>query len=168
MQIRPEAGADLAAIEDVNRRAFGREGEARLVDELREAGYARLSLVAIEDDGRIVGHVMLSEAGIQTENGPIAALALGPVAVLPDRQGEGIGSALIGEALSRCASAGHRIVALVGHPGYYPRFGFSAGLAENLSSPYSGEAFMALELAPGALSGVTGPFAFAPPFGAVS
>lgn len=167
VEIRPETGTVLAEIGEVNRLAFGGEQEARLVGELRDAGYARLSLVAAED-GRIVGHVMLSEAGIQTENGPVEALALGPVGVLPDRQGEGIGSALIREALGRCARAGHRIVVLVGHPGYYPRFGFSAGLAENLSSAYSGEAFMALELAPGALSGVSGLFRFAPPFGRVS
>ena len=167
MQIRPETRADFAAISEVNSLAFGRDGEARLVDELRDAGYARLSLVAVEG-GRIVGHVMLSEAGIQTEDGPVQALALGPVAVLPYRQGEGIGSALIRDALGRCAREGHRVVVLVGHPGYYPRFGFSSALAENLTSAYSGEAFMALELVPGALSGVSGPFEFAPPFEAVS
>lgn len=167
MEIRPETEADFFAISGVNRLAFGREGEARLVDELRDTGYARLSLVAVED-GRIVGHVMLSEAVIQTDDNPVEALALGPVAVLPDRQGEGIGSALIRDALGRCARAGHRVVVLVGHPGYYPRFGFSSALAENLSSAYSGEAFMAIELVPGALSGVSGPFEFAPPFGAAS
>lgn len=167
MEIRPETEADFDEIGEVNRLAFGREGEARLVDELRDAGYARLSLVAVED-GRIVGHVMLSEAGIETENGPVEALALGPVAVIPDRQGEGIGSVLIRDALGRCARDGHRVVVLVGHPGYYPRFGFSSALAGNLSSAYSGEAFMALELVPGALSGVSGPFEFAPPFEAVS
>ncbi len=167
MRIRSETEADLVAIGEVNRVAFGGEREARLVDELRAAGYARLSVVAAED-GRIVGHVMLSEAGIQTENGPIEALALGPVGMLPDRQGEGIGSALIREALSRWARAGHRIVVLVGHPGYYPRFGFSAGLAENPSFAYSGKAFMALELAPGVLSGASGRLRFAPPFERVS
>ena len=167
MEIRPETDADFDEIGDVNRQAFGGEGEARLVDELRDSGYARLSLVAVED-GRVVGHVMLSEAGIQTEDGQVEALALGPVGVLPDRQGQGIGSALIREALSRCARAGHRVVVLVGHPGYYPRFGFSASLAKNLTSPYSGEAFMALELVPGALCGISGRFEFAPPFERVS
>lgn len=167
MEIRPETGADFAAVGEVNRLAFGREQEARLVEGLREAGYARLSLIAVED-GRVVGHVMLSEAEIRTENGRVEALALGPVGVLPERQRKGVGSALIREALDRCARAGHRVVVLVGHPDYYPRFGFSARLAENLSSAYSGEAFMALELAPGALSGVSGRFVFAPPFEAAS
>lgn len=136
------------------------------MDDLRDGGYARLSLVA-EEEGRLVGHVMFSEAVIRTGGGEVGALALGPVGVIPERQGRGVGSALIREGLDRCAREGHRIVVLLGHPGYYPRFGFSAERAGNLSSPYSGDAFMALELAPGALSRVVGEFEFAPPFGAV-
>ena len=167
MEIRPETGADLAAVGEVNRLAFGREAEARLVDDLRDGGYARLSLVA-QEEGRIVGHVMFSEAVIRTGGGEVGALALGPVGVIPERQGRGVGSALVREGLDRCVREGHRIVVLLGHPGYYPRFGFSAERAINLSSPYSGDAFMALELAPGALSGVVGEFEFTPPFGAVS
>lgn len=167
VEIRPEAERDVPVVRDVNRMAFGREDEARLVDDLRDGGYARLSLVA-EEEGRIVGHIMFSEAVIRTAGGGVEALALGPVGVVPERQGRGIGSALIREALDRCAHAGHRIVVLLGHPGYYPRFGFSAELAGGLASAYSGEAFMALELVPGALSGVAGEFEFAPPFGAVS
>ena len=166
MEIRPETGADLAAVGEVNRLAFGREAEARLVDDLRDGGYARLSLVA-EEEGRLVGHIMFSEAVIRTDGGEVGALALGPVGVIPERQGRGVGSALIREGLDRCVQEGHRIVVLLGHPGYYPRFGFSAERAGNLSSPYSGDAFMALELAPGALSRVVGEFEFAPPFGAV-
>lgn len=166
MEIRTETGADLAAVGEVNRLAFGREAEARLVDGLRDGGYARLSLVA-EEEGRLVGHIMFSEAVIRTDGGEVGALALGPVGVIPERQGRGVGSALIREGLERCVQEGHRIVVLLGHPGYYPRFGFSAERAGNLSSPYSGDAFMALELAPGALSRVVGEFEFAPPFGAV-
>ena len=166
MEIRTETGADLAAVGEVNRLAFGREAEARLVDGLRDGGYARLSLVA-EEAGRLVGHIMFSEAVIRTDGGEVDALALGPVGVIPERQGRGVGSALIREGLDRCVQEGHRIVVLLGHPGYYPRFDFSAERAGNLSSPYSGDAFMALELAPGALSGVVGEFEFAPPFGAV-
>ena len=166
MEIRTETGADLAAVGEVNRLAFGREAEARLVDDLRDGGYARLSLVA-EEEGRLVGHIMFSEAVIRTDGGEVGALALGPVGVIPERQGRGVGSALIREGLDRCVQDGHRIVVLLGHPGYYPGFGFSAERAGNLSSPYSGDAFMALELAPGALSRVVGEFELAPPFGAV-
>ena len=166
-EIRAEEAGDAPGIRAVNHEAFGREDEARLVDDLREAGHARLSLVA-DEGGRLVGHLMFSEAVIRTAGGEIGALALGPVGVVPDRQGRGVGSALIREGLDRCARAGHSIVVLLGHPGFYPRFGFSAERAGNLSSAYSGEAFMALELAPGALSEVVGEFEFAPPFGAVS
>ena len=167
VEIRAEEAGDVPGIRDVNRRAFGREDEARLVDDLRDGGYARLSLVA-EEGGRLVGHVMFSEAAIRTASGEIGALAVGPVGVIPDRQRRGVGSALIREGLGRCARAGHSIVVLLGHPDYYPRFGFSAERAGNLSSAYSGEAFMALELVSGALSGVVGEFEFAPPFEAVS
>jgi len=167
VEIRQEAERDIPAIRNVNRRAFDAEDEARLVDDLRSEGYARLSLIA-EEAGRIVGHIMFSEAVIRTEEGEAGALALGPVAVAPERQGHGIGSALIREGLDRCARMGHRVVVLLGHPGYYPRFGFSADLAGSLSSAYAGEAFMALELVPGALAGLTGEFEFAPPFKAVS
>lgn len=167
VEIRQEAERDIPAIRSVNRRAFGGEDEAHLVDDLRSEGYARLSLIA-EEAGRIVGHIMFSEAVIRTEPGEARALALGPVAVAPERQGHGIGSALIREGLDRCARMGHRMVLLLGHPGYYPRFGLSADLAKSLSSVYSGEAFMALELVPGAIAVLTGEFEFAPPFKAVS
>ncbi|CAA9388658.1 MAG: Acetyltransferase, GNAT family [uncultured Rubrobacteraceae bacterium] len=168
VRIRAEEAEDVPGARDVNRRAFGREDEARLVDDLREAGYARLSLVA-EEGGRLVGHIVFSEAVIRAASGEVVgALALGPIGVIPDRQGRGVGSALIREGLGRCARAGHSIVVLLGHPNYYPRFGFSAERAGNLSSAYSGEDFMALELVPGALSGVAGEFEFAPPFEAVS
>ena len=167
VKIRRETEGDIPAIREVNRRAFDREGEARLVDTLRSEGYTRLSLVA-EEDGRILGHIMFSEAVIRTGRGKVSALALGPVAVTPERQGQGIGSALVREGLDRCAKTRYRSVFLLGFPGYYPRFGFSADLAGNLSSAYSGEAFMALELSPGALAGVAGEFEFTPPFEAVS
>jgi len=165
VEIRREASSDEPAIREVNRRAFGREEEAWLVDELRDGGFVRLSLIA-EEAQRIFGHILFSEAVIRTEGEDTEAL--GPVAVTPERQGQGIGTALIREGLDRCARMGHRVVVLLGHPGYYPRFGFSADPARKLSSPYSGDAFMALELVPGALRGVSGEFEFAPPFGAIS
>jgi putative acetyltransferase len=167
VEIWRETERDISAIREVNRRAFDREVEARLVDDLRSEGYARLSLVA-DEGGRIVGHIMFSEAVVRTGIGEVASLALGPVAVTPERQRLGIGSALVREGLDQCAKTYYRSVFLLGFPGYYPRFGFSAELARNLSSAYSGEAFMALELVPEALAGVTGVFEFASPFEAAS
>jgi predicted N-acetyltransferase YhbS len=164
LTVRAETPQDLEAIREVNRRAFGQEDEARLVDALRDGGYARLSLVA-EEGGRIVGHILFSDLPIVTQVGTLPALALAPMAVLPDRQRQGIGSRLVREGLRACAEAGHRIVVVLGHADFYPRFGFSARLAEPLQAPFSGPSFMALELVPGALANVAGQVRYAPPFG---
>jgi putative acetyltransferase len=147
----------------VNRLAFVGEDEARLVDALRDGGYVRASLVA-EEGGRVVGHVLFSDLPIVTEGGTIEALALAPLAVTPDYQRRGVGSLLAREGLRACTEAGHRVVIVVGHPEFCPRFGFSAAMAERLRSPYSGPAFMAVELVPGALEGVEGEVRYPPPF----
>jgi putative acetyltransferase len=162
--VRTETPDDLEAIREVNRQAFGQADEARLVDALRDGGYARLSLVA-EEGGRVVGHILFSDLPIVTPAGTLHALALAPLAVLPANQRQGIGSCLVRQGLRACAEAGHRIVVVLGHPDYYPRFGFSVQLAKQLKAPFSGPAFMALELAPGALADVTGEIRYPPPFG---
>ena len=118
-----------------------------------------------EVEGRVVGHILFGELPIVTTEGPVGALSLAPVAVLPAHQGRGYGSALVREGLRSCLDAGHRIVVVLGHPEFYPRFGFSAKLAGPLRSPFPGPAFMALELAPGALEGVEGEVRYPPPFG---
>ncbi len=172
--IRPEQPADRDAVRGLLAAAFGNadaEGlndESRLVDRLRDEGYAAVSLVA-EEDGRIVGHVVFSEVAIETADkaphDPLPALSLAPLAVAPDRQREGIGSELVRRGLDECRRAGWRIVLVVGHPEYYRRFGFSRELARALADPFSaGDAFMALELEAGALEGVTGAVKYSPPF----
>ncbi len=165
--IRPETPADRPAIREVNRRAFGRDDEARLVDTLRAGGYVRVSLIA-EVGGKVVGHILFSELPIVTPQGTAEALSLAPLVVVPSYQRRGTGSMLVSEGLRACWDAGHRIVVVLGHPKFYPRFGFSAKLAERLRSPFSGPAFMALELVPGALEGVEGDVRYPPPFGAAS
>jgi len=164
MQIRPERVDDRAAIREVNRLAFGQDEEANLVDALRSGGYVRASLVA-DDAGLIVGHILFSALPIETGSGTVDALALAPLAVTPARQRHGIGSTLVREGLRVCAAAGHRVLIVLGHADYYPRFGFSARLAKPLESPFPGPSFMALELVPSALSGVTGAVRYPPPFG---
>jgi putative acetyltransferase len=161
---RPESLQDHRAIRHVNRLAFGGEEEARLVDRLRAEGFVVVSLVAVEG-GRVVGHILFSELPIETETGAIRAVALAPMAVLPERQRQGIGSALVREGLAFCRQGGYAAAVVVGHPDYYPRFGFSAELAKHLTAPFSGEAFMALELTPRALEGVKGTVTYPPPFG---
>lgn len=164
VQVRAERPDDLAALREVNRQAFGQDDEARLVDALRDGGYARVSLVA-QEGGRVVGHILFSDLPILTQAGTLHALALAPMAVIPSHQRRGIGSRLVREGLQACSEAGHRILVVLGHPDYYRRFGFSSQLAERLKSPFSGPAFLALELMPGALQNVTGEVRYPPPFG---
>jgi putative acetyltransferase len=166
--IRPETAADYDAIRHVNRLAFGQDAEARLVDALRDGSYVRASLVA-EKDGQVVGHILFSDLPIVTEAGTVPALALAPMAVLPEFQNQGIGSALVRRGLEVCKEQGHRIVVVVGHPHFYQRFGVSSKMAARLDSPFSGRgSFMAVELMPGALKGVTGLVQYPLPFNAWS
>jgi putative acetyltransferase len=139
----------------VCRQAFAGEDEGRLVDALREGGHERLSLVA-EIGGDVVGVIVFSELAIVTESASIAGVALAPLGVLPAHERCGVGSMLVVEGLRICRESGHAIVIVLGHPEYYPRFGFSAESALPLKSPYAGPSFMALALSDGALDGVTG------------
>ncbi len=165
IKIRPETVADRKAIWNVNCVAFESNAEADLVDALRAGGDASLSLVAEVDD-QIVGHIMFSTLQIFTTTGTMTALSLAPMAVLPGHQRRGIGSQLIVAGLDMCRQRGDLVVVVLGHPQFYPRFGFSAELAKSLESPFGGgEAWMALELVPDAMTGVTGRVEYAPPFG---
>ena len=155
LTIRQEAPQDREAIRLTNHLAFAGEDEAALVGRLRDSGAAALSLVAVVD-GNVVGHILFSNLVIETAHGAVGALSLAPMAVKPEFQRQRIGSALVRRGLEQCQEQGHSIVVVLGHPKYYPRFGFSTKLAENLHGPYSGEAWMALELREGALNGVCG------------
>lgn len=165
--IRPETAEDYAAIREVNALAFGREVEPRLVEALRRLSefIPELSLVAFEGD-QMVGHIMFSPLVIETKGGAVSALALAVLAVRSDLQNQGIGSELVRDSLERCRSLGHRIVVVIGHPTYYPRFGFSPARARGLEVPFpvSDEAFLALELVPGALDEIAGMVKYPPPF----
>lgn len=163
--IRSETSLDYPAIRSINSLAFTSDAEARLVDALRQDGYVRVSLVA-EMAGQVVGHILFSDLPILTTAGTVPALALAPMAVLPEVQKQGIGSALVRQGLEACRQQGHRIVVVLGHRHFYPHFGFSPELARQLQSPYSGESFMALELVPGALAGVSGRVVYPLPFSA--
>jgi len=167
VQIRPETPADCLAIRAVNEQAFGRPKEARIVDAVRESPFfiPDLSLVA-ESDGEIVGHVLFSRGKVEGEAGTWELLALGPVAVRPSCQRQGIGSRLIRAGLERAIELGHRGVFLIGHPTFYPRYGFTSARAFGLELPFEvpDEVFMALPLWPGALAGVRGSVVYPPAF----
>jgi len=162
--IRAEIAADHSVIRQVNEAAFGGAEEADLIESLRQEGVVLLSLVAVLD-GRIVGHILFSRMSIDTASGAAAAVALAPLAVVPRCQRQGIGGTLIREGLDQLHGLGDRIVIVVGHPDYYPRFGFSTALARALESPFPPEAFMALELGPGALDGIQGRVRYPRAFG---
>lgn len=162
--IRAENAADADAIRSVNQAAFAGREEADLVEKLRIQGDVLISLVA-ELDQRIIGHILFSRMWIETPADRIAAVALAPVAVLPEHQRCGIGGRLIRYGLDWLRDRGERIVIVVGHPAYYPRFGFSMEKARPLESPFSGDSFMAMELDPGALDGICGRVIYPAAFG---
>ena len=162
--IRDEQPADLDPIRAVNQAAFGRAGEADLIDHLRSEGATLLSLVA-EQNGQLVGHILFSRMTIETPLGSIAAVSLAPMAVLPERQGQQIGSELVRRGLAELRARGERIVIVLGHEHYYPRFGFSSEMARSLQSPFPPDAFMALELVEGALAGIRGVVRYPAAFG---
>jgi putative acetyltransferase len=157
MLIRAETSGDHAAITRVNGAAFGGDGEARLVDLLRQARLLVASLVAVDDSGQVIGHIAFSPVTILADSSERQVASLAPMAVAPSHQRQGIGSMLVDRGLQACRAAGYRAVIVVGHPGYYPRFGFSHALVEGLENPFgAGTAFMGLELARGALSDLGG------------
>ena len=164
--IRPETLEDYIVISEVNRLAFGRENEARLVKTIRQSANfnPKLSLVAIKDK-KVVGHILFSPITIQSQNGNIPALALAPLAVCPEFQNQGIGSQLVKQGLEECQRIGD-IVIVIGHPTYYTRFGFSSATAKGLSAPFPipDEAFMILELVPGTLHSISGMVKYPPVF----
>jgi putative acetyltransferase len=162
--IRAETAPDQSMIWQVNEAAFGSAEEADLVGALRTQGVVLLSVVA-ELDRQVVGHILFSRMSIETPTEAIAAVALAPMAVLPRYQRQGIGGRLIRYGLDALRALGERIVIVVGHPAYYPRFGFSTEQARSLESPFPPDAFMALELSPGALDRIRGRVRYPQPFG---
>lgn len=164
LKIRPEIDSDRQAVFEANVRAFPTSEEASLVDALRDGGFVRVSFVA-EINRQIVGHILFSDLLIVTLTGTVPALSLAPMGVVPEHQRHGIGSELIRQGLEACREQGHRIVVVLGDPSFYRRFGFSSELARQLESPFSGEAYMAIELVPGSLSGINGRVDYPPPFG---
>ena len=159
-----ESSEERRVIRSINEAAFHGPEEADLVDKLRIGGDLFISLVA-EIDERIAGHIVFSRMWIESSGSLIPAVALAPVAVLPEYQRQGIGGKLIRHGLELLSGQGEKIVIVVGHADYYPRFGFSSEKAQSLESPFPADAFMAMELAPGALDGIRGKVKYPTAFG---
>ena len=158
MQIRTEEKKDWAAVHKVNVSAFEMPTKADLVDMLREKAQPVVSLVAEnEDDGAIVGHIMFSPVALSGYP-ELKIMGLAPMAVEPEHQDKGIGSALVRAGLEQCKQIGFGAVVVLGHPEYYPRFGFAPSTRFGIGCEFEvpEEAFMLLELHPGYLHGVSG------------
>ena len=162
--IRPEQPGDRDAVRRIHEAAFGQPDEARIVERLR-ASPGCLSLVAAA--GAVpVGHLLLTPVRIEGAAGGPTTMGLGPMAVLPEHQRQGIGSQLVHAAIEECRRAGHALLLVVGHPAYYPRFGFvpAATLGLRFEREVAREAFLALELGERALPRLGGTVRFPPEF----
>jgi putative acetyltransferase len=124
------------------------------------------SLVAL-DGHRIVGHALFSTVRIDSDVSPALVASLAPVAVLPECQRRGTGTSLVRAGLEACKAARYPAVIVVGHPSYYPRFGFTAAAVAHLGSPYAGDAFMGLDLEPGFLASSRGAVRYPDAFAAL-
>ncbi len=163
--IRRESPEDIDAVRHVNRQAFGAEEEPEIVDKLRNKNMVTLSLVAV-DGNEIVGHILFSPVTVESDRPDFEAITLAPMAVLPSHQGKGIGSQLVRAGLSECQRLGHELVFVLGHPTYYPRFGFALAGPKGIRCEFEvpEEAWMVVELKEGALAGRKGRVRFQPEF----
>lgn len=166
IEIRREHEEDRAAVRRVNEEAFDGSEEADLVDRLRAEVPSYLAWVALVG-GEVVGHVAFTPVTLDPPRPDLDVRGLAPMAVLPSHQRTGIGSALVRRGLDACRRDGAAAVVVLGHLGYYPRFGFRRADAFGLRSEYEAppEAFMALELVPGSLADVRGIVRYHPAFG---
>ena len=154
IEIREERSDDIAAVREVNRRAFGQDQESNIVDALRTNGAALLSLVATVN-GQVAGNIMYSLLTV-AEN--IDGVALGPMAVVPEYQRQGIGAKLIEAGNRKIKDAGYPFIIVAGHPAYYPRFGFRPASEYGIKCEWDvpDDAFMVLILDPPKMQGVSG------------
>lgn len=162
---RFEVPDDLPKLPAVITAAFGQTNEAALVDALRTAGALTISAVAEVGD-QIVGHIDYSPVSVEVPREKFTALALAPMAVHPDWQRKGIGSALIRWSLDACQRLGHELVIVVGHAEFYARFGFVPAMPLGVQCPFEVpvDAFRLRELRPGALAGRAGTVRYHPEF----
>lgn len=164
IEIRAEASSDQDAVRRLHVVAFPTSAEAMLVDDLRLKARPLVSLVA-EKDGEVVGHILFTPVSLSGHTDK-ALMGLAPMAVSPEFQRQGIGSALVEAGLAQCNDLGIAAIVVLGHPQYYPRFGFVPAVGHGIDSDYDApeEAFMVLELQPGALADCSGRIHYHPAF----
>lgn len=155
--IRVESPDDADEVYKVNQQAFGREAEAKLVDMLRKSDVSNISLVAIADE-TLAAHIIFSPVEVERADKGLVAMGLAPMAVLPEYQKHGVGSRLAKAGIDACREAGVDVVFVLGHIDFYSRFGFEPAAKFGLfyGTEEFGPYFMALELTPGSLEGLSG------------
>jgi putative acetyltransferase len=166
VEIREERPDDVAAVRDLNRRAFGQDQESNIIDALRANGAALLSLVATVND-RVVGHIMYSPLSI---GGNVKGAALGPMGVLPEYQRQGIGGKLIEAGNRKLKDADCPFIIVVGHADYYARFGFRPAREHGIKCQWDvpDNVFMLLILDQAEMEGVSGLAKYRDEFSSVS
>ena len=166
--VRAESVGDIQSIRKVNLAAFPGPDEAGLVEKLRSNKSFVFSFVALMG-GEVIGHILFSPVTLEPEQSTLRGAGLAPVAVLPEFQRRGIGSLLIRHGIEQCRKAGYDYIVLLGHPDYYPHFGFVPSVKYNIRCEYDApvEAFMILELRTGALAGHSGTIKYLPEFNEV-
>ena len=165
IQIREEREGDAAAIRELNRLAFGQDQEGNIVDALRANDAVTASLVATLD-GRVVGHILYSPVTLHE----IKGAGLAPMAVLPEYQRQGIGSKLVEAGNQQLKQSGCPFIIVVGHPSFYPRFGFEPASTHRITCEWElpDEVFMVLVLDPLKMAGVSGLAKYRPEFSSVT
>jgi putative acetyltransferase len=163
--VREEQSEDASVIRKVHEQAFGQPQEADIVDNLRRNCKNLLSLVAVREN-HLVGHILFSPVEIKNEKMTFDGMGLAPMAVLPEFQRMGIGTDLVREGITRLRSQGCPFVIVLGHPEYYPRFGFEPAIRHSIQSEWEvpDEAFMILVLNPSSMGGVAGLARYRPEF----
>jgi putative acetyltransferase len=154
IDVREERPGDVAAIRDLNRQAFGQDQEANIVDALRANDGVLLSLVATID-GRVIGHILYSPVQL----GALTGAGLGPMAVHPDHQRQGVGRRLIEAGTRRLENSDCAFIVVVGHADYYPRFGFTSARPLGITCEWDvpDDVFLVLVLDSIRMNGVSGP-----------
>jgi putative acetyltransferase len=166
MDIRKEQPEDIHRIRQINLEAFETEAEANLVDTLRRSGIPYISLV-YEENNELKGHIFFTPVELERDRSGLQIIGLGPMAVDPKFQNQGIGSLLVKAGIERCRSSRYDAIVVLGHPNYYPRFGFEPSIKYGIKSDYEvpDEAFMVLELKENALKGKHGEIKYNEAFG---
>ena len=155
--IRPERKEDFSVIRQINRKAFDTDAEANLIEALRKSNVPIISLVAEYND-IVIGHILFSEVSLDGHCPNIKMSGLAPMAVLPEYQRKGIGSQLVSEGIKICLDAGYSAIVVLGHPQFYPRFGFEPSVNYRIKSEFDvpDEVFMIKKLQRGALMNCSG------------